>query len=91
MKIAIGGFFHESNTFNPIITGPEDFIVFEKEDIYANKNAYLIAKGIIDYFEDKEAYQLIPLIFAKAVPNGEIDKDFYMKLKKCFFDYQSGK
>lgn len=87
MKIAIGGFFHESNTFNPIITGPEDFIVFEKEDIYANKNAYLIAKGIIDYFEDKEAYQLIPLIFAKAVPNGEIDKDFYMKLKKCFFDY----
>ncbi len=87
MNIAIGGFFHESNTFNPIITGPDDFVVFEKEEIYANKNAYLIAKGIIDYFETKKEYQLIPLVFAKAVPNGEIDQTFYLSLKQRFFDY----
>jgi len=87
MNIAIGGFFHESNTFNPIITDPQDFIVFEQNEIYAGRNAYLIAKGIIEYFENRSNYQLLPLVFAKAVPNGEIDEQFYNQLKAKFFKY----
>lgn len=84
-RVAIGGFFHESNTFNPIITGPEDFIVFREEEIYKNRNAYLLAKGIIEYFETLSDYVMIPLVFAKAVPNGEISKEFYLKIKNDFF------
>ncbi len=87
MNIAIGGFFHESNTFNPIITGPEDFLVFEKEEIFANRNAFLLAKGIIEFFESKPEYTMFPLMFAKAVPNGEIDEHFYNQLKVKFFAY----
>ena len=85
-NIAVGGFFHESNTFNPIITGVEDFIIFEGKEIYANRNAFLLAKGIIEYFEGKPDYNILPLVFAKAVPNGEIDEDLYLRLKARFFD-----
>jgi microcystin degradation protein MlrC len=90
MNIAIGGFFHESNTFNPIITGKDDFIIFERDEIYENRNSYLIAKGIIEYFESKKEYTLFPLVFAKAVPNGEIDDILYHELKEKFFRYLEG-
>ncbi|HPK41289.1 MAG TPA: M81 family metallopeptidase, partial [Candidatus Cloacimonadota bacterium] len=66
MNIAIGGFFHESNTFNPIITGKEDIVVFEKEEIFTNKSAFIMAKGIIDYFQERGEYSLYPLVFMKA-------------------------
>lgn len=85
MRIAIGGFFHESNTFNPIITGEEDFVIFYSDEIYKNRNAYLLAKGIIEYFEGKSEYEMLPLVFAKAVPNGEINKELYLSLKDRFF------
>lgn len=87
MRIAIGGFFHESNTFNPIVTGIDDFIIFEKEEIYSGSTAYLQAKGIIEYFQLKPQYQLVPLVFARAVPNGEIDEKLYLQLKAKFFRY----
>lgn len=86
MNIVTGGFFHESNTFNPIITKEDEFLVFRKEEIFENRDSYLMAKGIIEYFENKPEYNLFPLIFAKAVPNGEVDYDFYHRLKKEFFD-----
>lgn len=87
MNIAIGGFFHESNTFNPIITGKEDIVVFEKEEIFTNKSAFIMAKGIIDYFQERGEYSLYPLVFMKAVPNGEINREYYLLLKERFFAY----
>ncbi|HNX00777.1 MAG TPA: M81 family metallopeptidase [Candidatus Cloacimonadota bacterium] len=87
MRIAIGGFFHESDTFNPIITGIDDFIIFDRQEIFPNRNSYLIVKGIIEYFEKLPQYQLIPLVFAKAVPNGEVDEGLYRDLKAKFFRY----
>lgn len=89
MNIVTAGFFHESNSFNPIVTGPEEFLVFDRDEIYANKNAYLIAKGIIDFFEGKSDCNLYPLLFAKAVPNGEIDESFYNHLKSIFLRHLS--
>jgi len=83
--IAVGGFFHESNTFNPIVTGIEDFLIFEGAEIYANRDAYLLAKGIIEYFEARPEYEIIPLVFARAVPNGEVDEALYRSLKQRFF------
>lgn len=84
MKILTGGFFHESNTFNPILTSKEDFIVFDKEEIYLNCDKYLMAKGIIDFFKNKPDTILVPTLFAKAVPNGVIDYDYYSLLKEKF-------
>ncbi|MDA3838049.1 MAG: M81 family metallopeptidase [Candidatus Delongbacteria bacterium] len=87
MKIAIGGFFHESNSFNPIITDEKDFIVFHKEEIFSNADSYIMAKGIIEYFEKYPDYEILPTIFAKAVPNGLISKEYYIYLKEKFFEY----
>ncbi len=84
-RVAIGGFFHESNTFNPIITDIEDFLIFRGEEIYAKSDAYLLAKGIIEFFRDKPEYSLSPLIFARAVPNGEVSGKLYRSLKAEFF------
>ncbi len=84
-NIAIGGFFHESNTFNPIITSQEDFLIYYGAEIYANCDAYLQAKGIIEFFSGKPDCQLLPLVFARAVPNGVVDKALYLSLKAKFF------
>ena len=84
-NIAIGGFFHESNTFNPIVTGENDFVVFEGVEIYGSGDAFPLARGIVDFFRDKPDYNLIPLVFAWAVPNGEVDEAFYNRLKDRFF------
>lgn len=88
--VAIGGFFHESNTFNPIITGIEDFNIFEGHEYEDKKDSYLLAKGMVDFFEErKDYYKILPLIFARAVPNGEIDRDLYQSLKVRFFELLS--
>ena len=89
MKIAIGGFFHESNSFNPIITAEKDFIVFEKDEIFENADSYIMAKGIIDHFESYPEYEILPTLFVKAVPNGLISKSYYLQLKERFFEYLS--
>jgi microcystin degradation protein MlrC len=85
-NIAVGGFFHESNTFNPIITGAEDFIVFEGDEIYSKGELYPQAKGIVDYLLEKPEYSVTPLVFARAVPNGEVDTEFYTGIKDRFFE-----
>ena len=38
--IAIGGFFHESNTFNPIICGADDFVIFRGQEAYLKSAQY---------------------------------------------------
>lgn len=86
MNIAVGGFFHESNTFNPIVTTEKDFVIFEGDAIYSQGASYLLAKGIVDYFKDIEEYRIVPLNFARAVPNGEVELDFYLRLKARFFE-----
>ncbi|NLK50039.1 MAG: M81 family metallopeptidase [Candidatus Cloacimonetes bacterium] len=83
--IAVGGFFHESNTFNPIVTGVDDFIIFEGQEVYTKGVHYQQAQGIVDYFRGREDCHLIPLVFARAVPNGEVDGDLYQRLKERFF------
>lgn len=89
--IAIGGFFQESNSFNPIITGAEDFIIFEGDALYAQGAKYPSAQGIADYFLKREDCRILPLIFARAVPNGEISLPLYQMLKARFFELLDGK
>ena len=76
-RIAIGGFHHESDTFNPIITGRDDIRVSRGDEIlsFASRNAI---RGIIATL--KSDYELVPTIFARAVPNGEWDKTYYLEL-----------
>jgi len=81
MKIAVGAFAHESNTFTPLITTEGDFQVFRGQEIYENLDFYGPVKGIISTFLKYENYYVEPTIFAHGVPFGEVEKEFYLKIK----------
>ncbi len=83
-RVVVGGMHHESDTFNPIVTGKKDIWVRrgnellqgEREDSISGAIATLQAAG----------YEVIPTIIARAVPNGEWDRAYYEELKAEFLD-----
>lgn len=81
MRILTASFHHESNSFNPIVTGPDDFTIFYGKEIYNNLNDRDSISGIIHTLE-KAGVEIIPTVFARAVPNGLVKKSLYRELKK---------
>lgn len=70
MKFLIAGFYHESNTFNPILTKKEDFIEVTGQEL-------------LDYFPGavnafyKEGAEVIPCTFAGWMSSGVIEESAY--------------
>ncbi len=89
MKIAVAGLHHESNTFNPIITNEDDFAVLRRDEISSEKNNGAI-QGILNTLRSFAGYEVIPTLFARAVPNGVINKSFYLSLKSELLEMISG-
>lgn len=83
-RVVIGGLHHESNTFNPIVTGRNDIYVYHGDEIFEHLGDNSIT-GVINHLRE-HGYELIPTIIARAVPNGEWDKEYYLELKKEFLD-----
>ncbi|MDR2481261.1 MAG: M81 family metallopeptidase [Spirochaetaceae bacterium] len=82
MRIITGGMNHESNTLNPIITGADDFVVFYGDDILNNGMLPSYSStGIIETLKKEQDYEVIPTVFARAVPNGIVSAQFYQHLK----------
>ncbi len=81
-RVFTGGFHHESDTFNPIITGPDDILVTRGEELLRRGGKSSI-NGIVDTLLDA-GYEVIPGLFARAVPNGEWEKDYFMRLMEEF-------
>ncbi|MBI9101219.1 MAG: M81 family metallopeptidase [Spirochaetales bacterium] len=81
-KIIVAGLHHESNTFNPIITGINDFSILRGNEIIDSLNAQDSISGIIRTFRENGNYEVVPLLMARAVPNGVIEKELYNNLKK---------
>nr|WP_312576065.1 M81 family metallopeptidase [Sedimentibacter sp.] len=79
-RILVAAMHHESNTFNPIIAGDKDFKVIYGDDIFNNFRENDSVTGIIKTLQGA-GYEVIPAVFARAVPNGEVDYDFYIKIK----------
>ncbi len=79
-RVLTAAMHHESNSFNPIIAGEEDFRVIYGHDIFANLRENDSVTGIIQTLQTA-GYEVIPTVFARAVPNGEVDYDFYQKIK----------
>ena len=79
-RVLIGGMHHESNSFNPIVAGENDFSVIYGGDIFDNIRDNDSTSGIITTLREAGC-EVIPTVFARAVPNGEVDYKFYMKIK----------
>lgn len=80
-RILVAGLHHESNTFNPIITGIDDFRIYRKGEILAALNTGDSISGIINTLQAESDIEVIPILFARAVPNGVIDTALYLELK----------
>ena len=72
---------HESNSFNPIIAGESEFTVIRGAEIFNRFKENDAATGIIKTLL-AVGYEVVPSVFTSAVPNGEVDIDFYNKIKK---------
>jgi microcystin degradation protein MlrC len=81
LRVLTGGFSHESNSFNPIITGEEDFIVsagteITEQSVFSRHSS----AGIIETLK-KNGVEVVPTVLARAVPNGVVSRAFYEKIK----------
>ncbi|SFI37008.1 Microcystin degradation protein MlrC, contains DUF1485 domain [Tindallia magadiensis] len=78
-RILIGGMHHESNSFNPIIANKQDFQIAYGEEIFERIRENDAMSGIVQTLK-KHEYELLPTVFMRAVPNGEVDTDFYLEV-----------
>ena len=82
-RIAIGGIWHETNTFASDVTRYRDFesyqFALEQEliDLYSNTNTEL--GGMISE-SNKFGIDPVPTLFAAAVPSGIIEQDSFLRL-----------
>jgi microcystin degradation protein MlrC len=80
MRVAIGGVLHESNSFSPLPTRLEDFVVQRGDDIVAWwQRAHHEVGGFIEG-ADKYGYDLVPLLVASATPGGKVMVDTFETL-----------
>lgn len=80
-RVLVAGMLHESNSFNPIVTGEEDFSIIRGEEIFNHIRKNDSVSGIITTLKENNC-EIIPTVFVRAVPNGEVDYKFYMKIKE---------
>ena len=84
-RILVGAMNHESNSFNPIIAGEDDFLVLRGAEVLARRKGNDTLTGILDTLE-QAGYQPVPTVFASAVPNGLVDKGFCETLRREILD-----
>lgn len=84
-RVLVAGMAHESDSFNPIVAGAADFPIFRGEDMLGRRVENDATTGILDTLE-KQGYELIPALFTHAVPNGLVDREFYLSVKEEILD-----
>ena len=77
-RVFVGGLHHESDTFNPIITGRDEIWVTRGADLFTKRESSY--SGIINTLV-AAGYEVIPSLVARAVPNGVWDHGYYQELK----------
>ena len=80
-RVLVGAMNHESNSFNPIIAGEDDFQVLRGEAVLARRKENDTLTGILDTLE-QAGYEPVPTVYASAVPNGLVDVAFCSQLRQ---------
>ncbi len=98
-RVLVAGFHHESNSFNPIITGAKDFSILRGNQVLWRPPLRSSMAGIVKTLQSvdcdtnagsqksanrERAYPLVevvPILLARAVPNGVIARKFYDRVK----------
>jgi microcystin degradation protein MlrC len=80
-RILTASLHHESNSFNPIITGRDDFSIQYGSELFSVLNDSDSISGVVKTLQDA-GYELVPTVCARAVPNGLVSKELYLELKE---------
>ena len=72
MRVAVGGFHIESCTFSPLITRGNDFYIQRGDELIGGY-------GFFSRFPD---VNFVPLVRARAIPGGPVDRSFYQAIKQ---------
>ena len=80
-RIITASLHHESNTFNPIVTGRRDFSIQYGDELFGVLNDHDSISGIVRTLQDAGC-EVVPTVAARAIPNGEVDRDLYRELKE---------
>lgn len=85
MRVAIGGFYHESNSFSVEKT---DFEAFRRNNFYDGeemiqqlRGSHRFLGGYIDFCE-RENWEMVPMIFGNSLPSAPLDQDLYEYIKE---------
>lgn len=85
MRVAIGGFYHESNSFSVERT---DFEAFRRNNFYEAqemidklRGSRRFLGGYIDFCE-KNGWEMVPMIFGNSLPSAPLDQDLYEYIKE---------
>jgi microcystin degradation protein MlrC len=89
MRIAVSGFLHESNTFNPLPTDRAAFasqglafgpaLLDEWRDAHHEVGGFLEAAAV-------EGFEAVPLLMAWATPSGPVRDDVYDEITSALLD-----
>jgi len=86
MRILVGRFSAESNSFAPQKAGDEDFRVHEGEELLrlhqGSQNTEI--SGFLDTLMLQQDVEVVPSVDAKALPNGPVKRATYEKIKDLF-------
>lgn len=74
MRIAIGGFHTECCTFSPLVATRDDFLILRGGELRA---AY-------PFFDAVKGLEAVPLVRARALPGGQVERAFYEEIKTEF-------
>jgi microcystin degradation protein MlrC len=72
IRIAVGGFIHETNTFSPVQTRYEDFQFLKGSDLIRERLGEQVPANI----------EVVPTLFAESLPSGLVAKESYLHLKE---------
>ncbi|MCG8452288.1 MAG: M81 family metallopeptidase [Spirochaetales bacterium] len=79
-RVLVAALHHESNSFNPIIADEKDFSIAKGEEIFQRLRPNDSLSGIV-YTLLGMGWDVVPLLSARAVPNGEVSSRLYTELK----------
>jgi len=86
MRIMIGRFSEESNSFAPQQAGDEDFWISVGDRILKNQGFSRNTEiaGFLDVLMRRRSIQVIPAVDARALPNGCVRRETYERIKELF-------
>ena len=79
-RVLVAAMHHESNSFNPIVAGENEFRVLRGQEFFENFRDNDSLTGVVKTLMDA-GYEVVPAVSCRAVPNGEVDYDFYQGIK----------